>query len=310
MVLVLFSSLFLLIDRIGILIERLGATWTLAALGATGHIASNRHSMLLLLEKSQWQMEFNVRFVNVFFACHSVLDLRLHHSGSGEASGAGCYHNAPNTASRDTLDYVVSSPVATHTGPCKDGAASTQLFHMPYNLAAVSYDRGVLQETVMHVEIFITRLFDGLRLLLRTLLLLPPQHRGIHHNASKPPRHRRSSFHEMVRLHKLCIAFWLIMSLSMGGTCYSHIKPFAVVMAFVLPVQKHISSRRACAPDGPFYHLHRSKSTGAVDQVPRKQQEQASGDVSVATLIRACGYPAGASQIHLRKLCQCLADNT
>lgn len=212
------------------------------------------------------------------------------------------------------MDYEVSSPVTTHTAPCKGDAASTQLFHMPYNLAAVSYDRGVIQETIMHLEIFITRLFDGLRLLLRTFLLLPPQHRGMHHTASKTPRHRRSSFHEMVRLCKYCVPFWLVTCLRMG--CHMDwlhqrcVRLFCVVMAVFLPVQKHLSSRRACAPDGPLNNVHRSKSTGAVDQVPRKQQEQASGDVSVATLIRACGYPAGASRLHLRKLCQIVADTT
>lgn len=61
-----------------------------------------------------------------------------------------------------------------------------------------------------------------------------------------------------------------------------------------LYMQKHVSSMRTCATDEQCLHLHRSKSTGAVDQVPRIQQEQTSGDVSVAALIRACGYPAGA----------------
>lgn len=64
-------------------------------------------------------------------------------------------------------------------------------------------------------------------------------------------------------------------------------------------VQKHVSSMRSCALDEPLPQLHRSKSTGAVDEVPRKQQEQATGDVSVAALIRACGYPAGADPAHI-----------
>eukprot|EP00892_Ulva_mutabilis_P007490 jgi/Ulvmu1/5112/UM021_0129.1 len=140
------------------------------------------------------------------------------------------------------------------------GATNSQLFGMPYNLAAVSYDRGVLQETIMHLEIFVTRLFDGLRVLLRSLLLLPKTQST--RRPSSPIHGRRASFHEM----------------------------------------KHVSSMRFCTLDEPLQQLNRSKSTGAVDEVPRKQQEQASGDLSVAALIRACGYPAGHAPL-LTMLC-------
>lgn len=101
----------------------------------------------------------------------------------------------PKSAEQHSCPDMLAPPLPSHVSQVQ-GHSNTQLFCMPYKLAAVSYDRGVLQESIMHLEIFVTRLFDALRMLLRSLLLLPP---------SKPMRspsvtvyQRRSSFHEMV----------------------------------------------------------------------------------------------------------------
>lgn len=82
----------------------------------------------------------------------------------------------------------------------KENVSTAPLFHMPYNLAAVSYDRGVLQETIMHLEILITRIFDGLRLLFHPVLVLPAKSKKHTQKRANLTNLRRSSFHEMVSL--------------------------------------------------------------------------------------------------------------
>ena len=72
-----------------------------------------------------------------------------------------------------------------------------------YNLShnALSYDRGVLEDTMLNLEVFVTRLFDSLRGILLSVLLAPakrvkqPEARMVHT--------RRASFHDMVRIFML-----------------------------------------------------------------------------------------------------------
>lgn len=118
-------------------------------------------------------------------------------SAAGETKGKRRGESGPHLAPQRFSMRNCVPPVECSN--LDDESNTTQLFHLPYNLAAVSYDRGVLQESIMYLEIIITRVFDGLRLLLRTMLLLPPKCSSQYKNAVKPTRHTRSSFHEMVR---------------------------------------------------------------------------------------------------------------
>jgi hypothetical protein len=92
----------------------------------------------------------------------------------------------------------------SHIGPVDDGHSprhTAQLFVAKnYNLSqnAVSYDRGVLEDTLLNLEVFITRMFENLRVILRSVLLVPAR------NVKQPEaakRHiRRASFQDMVRI--------------------------------------------------------------------------------------------------------------
>jgi hypothetical protein len=75
------------------------------------------------------------------------------------------------------------------------------LFHSPYALAAVSYDRGILEEVTIYSEIFVTKLFAALRVVLRILLLLPPGGK-LNHSTSHRKSQRRSSFQSTVRPYR------------------------------------------------------------------------------------------------------------
>lgn len=68
-----------------------------------------------------------------------------------------------------------------------------------YNLSqsAVSYDRGVLEETMINLEVFVTRMFDNLRGMLRSILLVPT--RSFQQPEAPRPYTRRNSFQDLVR---------------------------------------------------------------------------------------------------------------
>ena len=69
-----------------------------------------------------------------------------------------------------------------------------------YNLShnALSYDRGVLEDTMLNLEVFVTRLFDSLRGILRSILLAPAK--SVKQPEAPMMQSRRASFNDMVRI--------------------------------------------------------------------------------------------------------------
>jgi hypothetical protein len=89
--------------------------------------------------------------------------------------------------------------VSTSTVPPGHSPRHTaQLFlSKNYNLTAVSYDRGVLEETMINLEVFVTCMFESMRVIARAILMIPKKE-------DKPAAglqryNRRASFQDMVR---------------------------------------------------------------------------------------------------------------
>jgi hypothetical protein len=94
-------------------------------------------------------------------------------------------------------------------GPLDDGHSprhTAQFFvAKSYNLShnAVSYDRGVLEDTMLNLEVFITKVFENLRIILRSVLLL--SRKPVKQPEAARLHMRRASFQDMVQIFELLL---------------------------------------------------------------------------------------------------------